>query len=120
MNTAIGIILTGALIAGFGIYGANPPDRGSSPVGSEYCTWVRNGVDDTVGVFVIAPRTDSAIRPLGVLMPRDSGIAVLPYHISPLMLLYIQARGRGGWWQIVSPDSILPCRRVIPEQENKQ
>lgn len=112
--TWISWIMLGTVITGYAAYGHNPPEKDQSAVGAEYCTKVVNRFSDTVGVFVLAPKTDSAIRALGILLPQDSGIALLPYHVPPMMLLYIQARGRGGWWSVVQPDSILPCRRVVP------
>lgn len=114
MNELISWLMFGVVATGWVAYGRNPPDKAVSPVGQEYCARVVNRVEDTVGVFIVAPRTDSAVRPIGILMPRDSGVAVLPYHIPPVMLIYLQVYGRGGWWTVVPPDSILPCRRVGP------
>lgn len=84
------------------------PARNASAVGSFYVALVKNPTPDSVLVAVIAPRVDSAIRPLGALAPHDSGWARLPYADPPLILLYIPlTQPKGGWWHTIPPDSVF-------------
>src|SRR5690242_10671771 len=104
--TWLSYIFAGVLLGGAVLYQQHPADKAESKIGSHYVALVKNPTSDSVLVAVIAPRVDSAIRPLGVLSPHDSGWARLPYGDPPVILLYLNIRG-SGWFHSVPPDSIF-------------
>lgn len=106
MNWVLTGLATAALFLGQVTMARQTPEKAESPIGSYYVARVQNLTADSVLVAVIAPRVDSAIRPLGVLAPHDSGWARLPYGDSPLILLYLNTHG-AGWFHPVPPDSIF-------------
>lgn len=87
--TWLGYVFTGVMLTGAIVYQQHTETDPSAPwasVKSDPFTWIVNDTPDSIAVFAQAPKVDAAVRFLGIIAPRDSALAKLPYADTEVLL----------------------------------
>lgn len=98
--TWLSYVFLGAIVAGHVAYARTYDAHPLAPyaaVGSYTTIPILNNGDDTLRVWVIAPKVDNAIRWMGLVPPHDTASLRVPYVSTKVTLLCFIDNHRGGF-----------------------